>query len=484
MASDLSTDHIHFPSPGRKRVTSPVLAGLIFLAVGLGLALLAGGYYLLTQKAVALDLDGQVIAIYTHQRTVGDLLAELGVTLLPEDLLTPAPGASLRNDMLIQVRRAVSLLVVADGQTLTLLTQPAAPLELLAQAGIALGRYDRILLDGQPADPAQTLPAPLPGTLEVIRAVGMAVEVDGQTYSIYTTAPTIGQTLEEMDIALYAADAVTPLLESAPAEGMRVTVERSSPVVIAVDTVEVAARVRAVTVGEALAAAGFALVGEDYSLPPLEAPLPADGRITIVRVTEDVQIERSAIAYETIYRPDHDLPLDERRLLQAGAPGVLEHRTRIRHENGVAVSHIDEAPRVVVPPTDEVIAYGTRIVIQTLETPTGPLEYWRVIRMLATSYTPATSSKPPDAPNYGIAATGIPVEKGIVAVDPEVVPYFTRLYVPGYGVGLAADTGGAVNGRRIDLGYSDDDLVLWYSWVDVYLLTPPPPAEAILYLLP
>ncbi len=484
MASDLSTDHIHFPSPGRKRATSPVLAGLIFLAVGLGLALLAGGYYLLAQKAVTLDLDGQVIVIYTHQHTVSDLLAELGVSLLPEDLLTPAAGASLHNNMVIQVRRAVSLLVVADGRTLTLQTHPATPVELLSQAGIALGRYDRILADGQPVDPAQALPAPLPGTLEVIRAVGMTVEADGQTTSIYTTAPTIGRTLEEMDIALYAADEVTPPLESTPAEGVHVTVERAVPVVITVDAVEVATRVRADTVGEALAAAGFALVGEDYSLPPLEAPLPADGRITIVRVTEDLQIERTAIPYETIYRPDHDLPLDEQRVLQAGEPGALEHRTRIRYENGVAVSHVEEAPRVVTPPTDEVIAYGTRIVVRTLDTPDGPLEYWRVIRMLATSYTPATSSKPPDAPNYGIAATGIPVEKGIVAVDPEVVPYFTQVYVSGYGVGLAADTGGAVNGRRIDLGYSDDDLVLWYSWVDVYLLTPPPPADDILYLLP
>lgn len=460
------------------------MAGLLFLAVGLGLALLAGGYYLLTQKAVTLDIDGQVIAIYTHQHTVGELLAELGVSLLPEDLLTPGPGASLRNSMVIQVRRAAALLVVADGQTLELLTHPAAPLDLLAQAGITLGRYDRIVVDGQPADPAQPLSAPLPGVLEVIRAVGMTVEVDGQTYSIYTTAPTIGQTLEEMGIALYTADAITPPLESAPAEGLHVSVERAVPVVITVNDLAVNARVRAATVGEALAAAGFALVGEDYSLPPLEAPLPADGRIEIVRVTEAVQIERTEIPYETIYRPDHDLPLDERRVLQAGVPGVLEHRTRIRHENGVAVSHVDEAPRVVTPPTDEVIAYGTRIVTRTLDTPDGPLEYWRVIRMLATSYTPATSSKPPDAPNYGIASTGIPVEKGIVAVDPEVIPYFTQVYVPGYGVGLAADTGGAVNGRRIDLGYSDDDLVLWYSWVDVYLLTPPPPTEEILYLLP
>ena len=52
------------------------------------------------------------------------------------------------------------------------------------------------------------------------------------------------------------------------------------------------------------------------------------------------------------------------------------------------------------------------------------------------------------------------------------------------GVQLSMTGSMVANGRRIDLGYSDDDLVLWYSWVDVYLLTPVPPIEDILYILP
>ncbi len=53
----------------------------------------------------------------------------------------------------------------------------------------------------------------------------------------------------------------------------------------------------------------------------------------------------------------------------------------------------------------------------------------------------------------GTTATGIPVGWGVVAVDPNVIPLGTRMYIPGYGEGVAADTGGAVDGREIDLWF-------------------------------
>jgi 3D (Asp-Asp-Asp) domain-containing protein len=53
----------------------------------------------------------------------------------------------------------------------------------------------------------------------------------------------------------------------------------------------------------------------------------------------------------------------------------------------------------------------------------------------------------------GRTATGLPVGPGIVAVDPAVIPLGTRLSVPGYGEGVAADTGGAVQGLTIDLWF-------------------------------
>ena len=62
----------------------------------------------------------------------------------------------------------------------------------------------------------------------------------------------------------------------------------------------------------------------------------------------------------------------------------------------------------------------------------------------------------------GRTASGIPVGPGVVAVDPAVIPLGTSLSIPGYGQGIAADTGGAIRGARIDLWFSSHaDALAW-----------------------
>jgi 3D (Asp-Asp-Asp) domain-containing protein len=80
----------------------------------------------------------------------------------------------------------------------------------------------------------------------------------------------------------------------------------------------------------------------------------------------------------------------------------------------------------------------------------------------AVGVAPASSA---EAPSYklrveavaysmpGRTAIGLPVGRGIVAVDPRVIPLRTRLFVPGYGRAIAADVGTAIKGRIIDLWF-------------------------------
>lgn len=54
----------------------------------------------------------------------------------------------------------------------------------------------------------------------------------------------------------------------------------------------------------------------------------------------------------------------------------------------------------------------------------------------------------------GHTATGMPVGPGVVAVDPSVIPLGSKLYIPGYGNGIAADVGSGIRGAMIDLWYA------------------------------
>src|SRR5690606_4830467 len=178
----------------------------------------------------------------------------------------------------------------------------------------------------------------------------------------------------------------------------------------------------------------------------------------------------------TVYQGDAGLELDQIQLAQAGQNGVIQTSIRVRYENGIEISRTIEDTRVTQEALNEVIAYGTNVVLRSIDTPEGPRQYWRRIRMYATSYHPAALG------GDNITATGETLRKGIVGSNPDVLPYGTEVYVPGYGIGKMADTGALTRRLRIDLGYSDEDWVSWSRWVDVYLLAPVP--AQIAYILP
>jgi 3D (Asp-Asp-Asp) domain-containing protein len=87
------------------------------------------------------------------------------------------------------------------------------------------------------------------------------------------------------------------------------------------------------------------------------------------------------------------------------------------------------APGRVVPPADAAA-------------PSGPLASGQTLTVVATGY-----SLP------GHTATGLRVGWGVVAVDPALIPLGTRMTVPGYGEGVAADIGNSVRGASIDLWF-------------------------------
>lgn len=438
------------------------------LAILAFVALTAG--YRATLTPVTLTLDGESREMRTHQPTVALLLADLNLSLRPEDRLVPALDTALQAGMEVRIERAKPVMIVVDGRERLLYAHQENAADLLAQAGVVLDSHDSVQI--RPA--SVTDPPDTRFRIVIERAVQIVLEDGGVRTAWYSNAATVGAALYQAGIQLYRADRVYPDLATPLHNGMHIRMERSIPVSVHVDGHVLRTRTHRAQVGEVLADLGVTLNGQDYTTPALDAPLGDGGEIRIYRVTESVVVEQSPIPFDAEWQPDPNSEIDTQSLLQEGAPGVLERRIRLRYEDGQVVDRWVEGESVVLAPTNRVMGYGTKIVIRQLATESGTVEYWRVIRMLATSYSAGTAGVSPSSAHYGRTATGMQMRYGIVAVDPSVIPLRTQVYVPGYGIGYAGDTGGAIYGRRIDLGYDDSNLQLWYRWVDVYLLTPVP----------
>ncbi len=449
--------------------------GLSALAALALLSGMAAGYQA-SLTPVTLIVDGTPRSLRTPQESVGALLLDIGLELYPEDRVVPGLDEALEAGMTIHVVHARPILIHADGQSRLIRTHATSTEEILAEAGVSMRPYDRLELETPPPDSGAAL------ALRLRRAIPVTLHEDGRETTLYTTATTVGAALRAAGLSLYLADRVAPDLGQPLSAGMHIYVERSQPVTVLVDGRTIRTRTHRDRVGPLLADLGIVLAGQDYTRPDPDAPLTPNLIVEVVRVAERFLIQQEPIPFDVLWQPDPELEIDNQRLVQSGAPGVMERRYRLRFENGVEVSRTVENSYVAVPPTAKIIGYGTQIVVRQLDTPQGPVEYWRVIRMLATSYSASTAGTPRSAPWYGRTAGGCTMDNGIVAVS-ALIPWKSYVYVPGYGIGYACDRGGAIRGRRIDLGYRDEDLVLWYRWVDVYLLTPVPPPGQIDYIL-
>jgi uncharacterized protein YabE (DUF348 family) len=445
----------------------------------LGLVLL----YAASSRQVDLILDGDPITVRTHARTVSDILHESGITIGSHDHITPAGEIRLQwasaSTPFIRIDSARELGLGVGHDQRTVYTAERSVSNVLADQGLLLYPGDRLTADGIPLADSDR-----PAAIELRRALSFQVEQQGQWRTFYSAASTVGEALVESGVMLYDGDWLSVELGVPLTEGLQIRLRRGQPIQISGAGLEIHTRSAAESIGGALSDAGVNLVGLDYTLPSSEQPLPADGKIQLVRVLEQVVLEQEPLPFVTLYQPLSNLEIDNQQVIEAGAYGVSTNRVRIRFEDGQEVGRFVEGDWVAQEATPQIIGYGTDIQVRSISTADGTLEYWRAVEMYTTSYAPSNAGIPEDHPWYGITASGKPLEKGLVAIDRSLIPFGTMMYVPGYGYAEAADTGGGVKGRWIDLGYEDHNYVPWSGFRTVYFLTPVPPPDSIVYIFP
>jgi resuscitation-promoting factor RpfB len=430
---------------------------------------------LILRKTVTLSVDGESHEITTYAFKVGDLLRSQSIPLSPLDKLSPPQDAWLKNGATVTLLRAVPVQVLADGVISSIYSPERSPTRLLTQAGVRTQPGDLILSNGLPMDPGQSFPLDIQSiSLQVMRSVSLTITVDGKTQALTSTAPTLGSALWSAGYTLFAADQLIPPADTPLSPGLAATLTHSHQVTIQTQAGDVIIRTSAHTVGDALEAAYLSPQGLDYSVPAPEQPIPSNGEMRLIRVTEQVEVEQTPVPFETEYQPTPDLDLDSQSILQPGEYGLTAQRLRVRFEDGKEASRQVENQWVARQPQPRIIGYGTQVTMHNTTVDGVTIQYWRALNMYATSYHPSEGGD--------TTASGLPLQKGVAAVDTSLVPFFTQMYVPGYGEVIAADIGGGVIGRWIDLGYSDDDYVPWHSWVTVYFLWPPP--DNIVWIVP
>lgn len=451
----------------RKRLSA--LAAVLAVA---GAILIGRGF----QKTVTLVVNGQEEEIKTSSWTLSSFLNENQITLNDGDLLIPGNSNWLFGGERIAVETANWINVHADGESTSIFTRQRIPEYILSQLDIRFDPGDLILINGKTGQLDSRLDPGQNHTLQVLRAQPISLTYDDKKMDFFSTKATLGEALIENGIDINAGDRLFPGPETPLNEPIESTFNTAREVIIHYKGGSFKSRSAANNVGEILEEARIPLLGLDYSKPGFDQMLPEDGEIEVIRVKDELFLESEPIPFESTLEPAADLEIDNRKIVQRGVFGLNTKRIRVRYEDDIEIARLVEAEYISQEPAPEITGYGTKIVQKTLDTPSGPIQYWRALEMYAISYNVTSSG------GDGITATGLPLEKGIVAIDPRYIPYGTRMYVPGYGHALAADTGGGIKGRMIDLGYRDEDYESWHQWVTVYFLWPPP--ETVAWIIP
>jgi 3D (Asp-Asp-Asp) domain-containing protein len=166
-------------------------------------------------------------------------------------------------------------------------------------------------------------------------------------------------------------------------------------------------------------------------------------------------VAAASAAHVRLLRSQHRLAAEERRLERslAAARQAEERLSAAVASRTAYISSLRSQARLRAAQVRsvETQAQAAQQKSQTLQQPTTSAPTGK--RQLTVSATCYDLS--------GRTATGMPVGQGVVAVDPSVIPLGTKLYVPGYGNGVAADVGGGIKGDTIDLWMTPSQCAAW-----------------------
>lgn len=335
----------------------------------------------------------------------------------------------------------VRVTLAQDNTEETIKTHGKTVADLLDEAGIQVGEHDYLSHDQD---------ARLKDGMEIQykQAEKVHVNVDGKSEVYYTTEDTVGEFFRSIDLDLSEHD-VSNFAEDAEIESnMTIDVQKAFQIDVQDGKDKMEFWTVTQTVEQFLDEAGITLNKLDKVSPKLDQVITKDTKVRITRVVEKEKEVEEVIPYTVEEQKDASLEKGKKKVVQEGQEGRAKVTYKITTENGKEVDRKLLKEEVLEEAVKEIVKVGTKEVAST--TATGmPDGGGKVLTMEATGYGRDCTGC------SGITATGIDVRKNpnlkVISVDPNVIPLGSKVWVEGYGVAIAGDTGGAIKGNRIDV---------------------------------
>ncbi len=295
------------------------------------------------------------------------------------------------------------------------------------------------------------------GTIFVRSQKTVMIAYDGQEIQVSTLANTVEGVLCEQNITVGDDDKIIPKMNEQIKDGMKIVIHRVVEIKLIDGQAEKNIFTTQTNVKNLIDLLNIKLEKEDKIEPKLEEPIREGQVIKITRISRGVVVETQELPFQTVFKNNDNLKKGKTQKIQEGKKGLKEIKFEVLYEDGVEVGREVIEENIVENAVNEIIEKGTLAMVATSR---GDIaRYSGVLTMTATAYDlsfQSTGRKPGDK-YYGLTASGTKIRPGVAAVDPNVIPLGTKLYVestdgtPDYGYASAEDRGGAIKGNKIDL---------------------------------
>ncbi|MBY0124473.1 G5 and 3D domain-containing protein [Bacillus sp. S/N-304-OC-R1] len=274
---------------------------------------------------------------------------------------------------------------------------------------------------------------------------------DNEKKTIWTVAKTVDELLKDEEITISDHDKVQPNLEEEIENNLDIVVNKAFSLTLSDGGKEKQVWSTSTTVADFLSQQGIKLNELDRIEPKADTLVKKDDVIQITRVEKVTDVVEEPVKFAVVTKKDSSLAKGSQKVVNPGKEGLVTKEFEVVLENGKEVSRKLLNEKTVQEKQDKVVAVGTKPLAVTMVASRGETG-GNEIYVSSTAYTAHCGGC------SGKTATGINLRANpdvkVIAVDPNIIPLGTKVYVEGYGYAIAADTGSAIKGNKIDVFFA------------------------------